>query len=42
MKNTSKEKQIYEEASIEIIIFEKNDIITDSAILLPEEEFPEE
>lgn len=42
MKNTSKEKLTYEEASIEIIVFEKNDIITNSSILLPEEEFPEE
>ena len=42
MKNTSKEKLTYEEASVEIIIFEKNDIITDSAILLQEEDFPEE
>ena len=42
MKNTSKEKLTYEEASIEIIVFEKNDIITNSSISLPEEEFPEE
>ncbi len=42
MKNTSKEKLTYKEASIEIVVFEKNDIITDSGILLPKDEFPEE
>ncbi len=38
--NIKTEKLIYEDASIEVIIFENNDIVTNSgAISLPEDEF---